>query len=30
MDKYMRENDVDIIVASSDSTLVIWASDAGK
>jgi amidase len=30
MDKYMRENDVDIIVASSDSTLVTWASVAGK
>jgi amidase len=30
MDKYMTENDVDIIVACSDCTLVIWASSAGK
>lgn len=30
MDKYMKENDVDLIVASSDCTLVIWAADAGK
>lgn len=28
MDRYMRGNDVDIIVSSSDSTLVTWASDA--
>jgi hypothetical protein len=30
MDKYMKENDVDLIVTSSDCTLVIWAADAGK
>jgi amidase len=30
MDKYMRENAVDIIVSCSDCSLVIWASDAGK
>ncbi len=30
MDMYMKENNVEIIVACSDSTLVIWASNAGK
>jgi amidase len=30
MEKYMKDNDVDLIVASSDCTLVIWAADAGK
>lgn len=30
MDKYMRESDVDIVVATSDCTLVIWAANAGE
>jgi amidase len=30
MDKYMRESDVDIVVANSDCTLVIWAANAGE
>jgi amidase len=30
MDKYMRENEVDLIVASSDCSLVIWAANASK
>jgi amidase len=30
MDKYMRENNVDIIVSNSDCTLVIWAACAGE